>query len=56
MSDALRAGDMAEATRQVGLLRSLRGPQPRTPEKQRLLERINKLAEENEIRTDVSPS
>ncbi len=41
---ALMRGDMAEALRQSGLVRSIRGPQPLSPLALKLIERFNRMA------------
>jgi hypothetical protein len=46
---ALLAGDIKEASRQAGIVQSIRGPQPPSPLALKLIERLNRMAAENKI-------
>jgi len=48
--EALMRGDMPVASRQSAIVERIRGPQPPSPLADNLIERLNRLREENKIR------
>jgi hypothetical protein len=48
--EALLRGDIDEALRQSGIVKSIRGPQPPSPLALKLIERINRLVAHNALK------